>query len=183
MTRILVADSSRIHTRLLAESLTNEGDLRVIPFESDPSSLVAAAADREIDVLIISSKLDDPPGRGFELLAELRGIRPHLVSIVLLDSSKDQVSLRAFRLRARGVLDKNDRPELLGKCVRSVCSGQVWANSHQLDVIVRALANTPVIRATNADGVNLLSERELQVVHCLSEGLTNREIAERLNLS
>lgn len=183
MTRILVADSSRIHTRLLSESLGREGDLKVIPFESESSGLVAAAADREIDVLIISSKLDELPGRGFEILAELRSIRRDLVSIVLLDSSKDEAVLRAFRAGARGVFDKNDRPELLGKCVHSVCRGQVWANSRQLDILVRGLANTPIIRATNAEGVNLLSERELQVVHCLSEGLTNREIAERLDLS
>ena len=183
MARILVADSSRMHSRLLAESLTRDGNLKVIPFESDSSALVAAAADREIDVLIISSKLDEQPGKGLEILAELRGIRPDLVSVVLLDSSKDESVLQAFRSGARGVFDKNDRLELLGKCVRCVCRGQVWANSHQLDVMVRALANAPTIRATNADGVNLLSERELQVVRSLSEGLTNREIAERLNLS
>jgi two-component system nitrate/nitrite response regulator NarL len=183
MTRILVADSSRIHTRLLAESLTREGDLKVIPFESDSSGLVAVAAAQEIDVLIISSKLDDQPARGLEILAELCGIRHDLLSIVLLDSSKDEAVLQAFRAGARGVFDKNDRPELLAKCVRTVCGGQVWASSRQLEVLVRALAKTPIIRATNADGVSLLSERELQVVHCLSEGLTNREIAERLELS
>jgi two-component system, NarL family, nitrate/nitrite response regulator NarL len=183
MTRILVADSSRMHTRLLADSLTREGDVKVIPFESDSSGLVAAAADREIDVLVVSSKLDEQPGRGLEILSQVRSLRPDLVAIVLLDSSKDEPVLQAFRSGARGVFDKNDRLELLGKCVRCVCNGQVWANSRQLDVMVRALANTPSIRATNADGVNLLSERELQVVRCLSEGLTNREIAERLNLS
>jgi len=183
MTRILVADSSRIHSRLLAESLTREGELKVIPFESDSSGLVAAAAAQEIDVLIISSKLDDQPARGLEILAELRSIRHDLLSIVLLDSSKDEAVLQAFRSGARGVFDKNDRPELLGKCVRTVCGGQVWASSRQLEVLVRALANSPVIRATNAEGVNLLSDRELQVVRCLSEGLTNREIAERLDLS
>jgi len=183
MTRILVADGSRIHTRLLSESLAREGELKVIPFESDSSGLISAATDREIDVLIISSKLDDQPGRGFEILAELRGIRRDLVSIVLLDSSKDEAVLRAFRAGARGVFDKNDRPELLGKCVQSVCRGQVWASSRHLDILVRGLANTPIIRATNSEGVNLLSERELQVVRCLSEGLTNREIAERLDLS
>jgi DNA-binding CsgD family transcriptional regulator len=45
------------------------------------------------------------------------------------------------------------------------------------------LASAPAVRAVNSDGMSLLSKRELQVVHCLAEGLTNREIAERLELS
>ena len=47
---------------------------------------------------------------------------------------------------------------------------------------MEALASAPALRAVNADGMNLLSKRELQVVRCLAEGLTNREIAERLKL-
>ncbi len=183
MMRILVADSSRIHTRLLAESLTKDKNFKFIPYESEGSGLAAAAANRDIDILLISSNLDGKADRGFEILDEVRGQRPDLVSIVLLDSSKDEAILRAFRAGARGVFDKNDRPEILMKCIRCVCQGEVWADNRQLDVLVRALANTPVVRATNAEGMNLLSEREMQVVRCLSEGLTNREIAERLNLS
>ncbi len=183
MMRVLVAESSRIHTSLLAESLTRDRDLEVIPFESDLSGLLAEAAKRDVDVLVINSKLDERPSWGFEMLRELRAVRPDVKAVVLLDSSKDECVLQAFRAGARGVFDKNQGPELLRKCVRCVAEGEIWANSQQLDVLVRALADSPVVRATNADGLDLLSERELQVVHCLAEGLTNREIAERLHLS
>jgi DNA-binding CsgD family transcriptional regulator len=48
---------------------------------------------------------------------------------------------------------------------------------------VEALSSAPTVRAVDANGLNLLSKREADVVQCLAEGLTNREIAERLGLS
>jgi DNA-binding CsgD family transcriptional regulator len=48
---------------------------------------------------------------------------------------------------------------------------------------VEALASSPVVRAVDANGLSLLSKREMDVVRSLAEGLTNREIAERLGLS
>jgi two-component system, NarL family, nitrate/nitrite response regulator NarL len=183
MIRILIADSSRIHTRLLAEALTRSGIPDVIPFESNLSELVAVALAQNVDVLVISSKLNEKPGKGFEILRELRTSRPDIRAVLLLDSTSDASVLQAFRAGARGVFDKNDPLELLSKCVRCVYQGQIWANSRQLEVLLGALANSPIVRATNAEGMDLLSERELQVVRCLAEGLTNREIASRLHLS
>ena len=48
---------------------------------------------------------------------------------------------------------------------------------------VEALATSPIVRAVDANGLSLLSKREMDVVRSLAEGLTNREIAERLGLS
>jgi DNA-binding CsgD family transcriptional regulator len=48
---------------------------------------------------------------------------------------------------------------------------------------VEALAASHTVRAVDAQGLNLLSKRELEVVRCLAEGLSNREIAEHLGLS
>jgi DNA-binding CsgD family transcriptional regulator len=48
---------------------------------------------------------------------------------------------------------------------------------------VEALAASPMVRAVDATGLSLLSKRELEVVRSLAEGLTNREIGERLGLS
>lgn len=181
--RVLVADSSRIHTRLVAEALQRDRSLAVIPCESDASSLITAATIQDIDVVVISSHLDEQPDHGFEVLRELRMLRPATRAVLLLDSSKDEAVLQAFRAGARGVFGKNDPIELLNKCVRCVHQGEIWANHRQLDVALGVLAHSPTFRAVNAEGMNLLSDRELQVVRCLAEGLTNREIADRLHLS
>lgn len=183
MIRVLVADNSVIHTRLLAEALRRDHGLEVIPFDSHAPGLVAAATTHKIDVVVISSSLDEQPSRGIEVVRELRTLHPHIRAVVLPDSSKDDLILAAFRAGARGIFSKNEPIESLGRCVHCVHQGQIWANSHALTIAVGALANSPTFRAVNADGMSLLSERELQVVRCLAEGLSNREIATRLKLS
>jgi two-component system nitrate/nitrite response regulator NarL len=181
--RVLVADSSRIHTRLLADELRRDGTLSVLPSESDSTGLVAAVIEQNVDVLVISATLDEHPSHGIEVLREVRALRPDTKAVVLLDSSKDEAVVQAFRAGARAVFGRNDPIEMLSGCVRCVHQGQIWANSHHLSIAIGALANSPTVRAVNAEGMNLLSQRELQVVRFLAEGLTNREIAERMKLS
>src|SRR5215467_4305324 len=183
MIRVLVADSTRIHTRLLADALTRHADLEVIPFESDSADLVAAATSNEIDVLVISSTLEEQRFRGLDLLREMRKLRPDIRAIVLESSSKDEATVQAFRAGARGVFGRNEPLDLLSKCVGCVSKGEIWADNRQLGLAITALADTPTVRAVSANGVNLLSKREAQVVRCLAEGLTNREIGQRLKLS
>jgi two-component system, NarL family, nitrate/nitrite response regulator NarL len=181
--RVLVADSSRIHTRLVADALKLDPLLDVIPFEGASSVLVAALQSHRIDVLIISSTLEEQPSRGLEILLELRELRLPTRAVLIPDSSKDEAVLKAFRAGARGVFGNNEPIGQLSKCVRCVHQGQIWADSQALRVAVEALASSPTVRAVNAHGMKLLSERELQVVACIAEGLTNKEIAGRLKLS
>jgi two-component system, NarL family, nitrate/nitrite response regulator NarL len=181
--RLLVADGSRFHTQLLVEALRRDSDLLVAPFELDSSSLVAALKAQNVDVLLLSSTLDEQPGRGFELLRELRSSLPKLRVVMLLDSSADEAVLSAFRAGARGVVSRTESVHTLNDCVRHIHDGNIWANHRQLTIAIEALAAAPVVRAVNAKGMSLLSKRELQIVRSLAEGLTNREIAERLKLS
>ena len=60
---------------------------------------------------------------------------------------------------------------------------RIWANSEQMSFAVEALASSPELRAADGRGLRQLSKREVDVVRSLAEGLTNREIAERLGLS
>jgi DNA-binding NarL/FixJ family response regulator len=181
--RVLVADSSRIHTRLLADALKQDPFFEVLPFEGTSRSLLASLAGPDSDVLVISVNLDDQPLRGLEVLSELRTANSKVRAVVLMDSLRDEVILKAFRAGARGIFCKSQPVEDLSKCVHCVYQGQIWANSRELSLAVEALANAPSVRAVNARGLSLLSKRELQVVNCLAEGLSNREIAKRLELS
>ena len=181
--RVLVADDTRIHTQLLADALRRDLQLEVISPPAQSRDLVAAVKLHRVNVVVLSSNLDEEPLRGFELLRELRASNPDILAIMLLDSSKKESVLQAFRAGARGIFSRHDSVETLSKCIRSVYEGQIWANSQQLSFAVEALATSPVVRAVDANGLSLLSKREMDVVSSLAEGLTNREIAERLGLS
>jgi DNA-binding NarL/FixJ family response regulator len=181
--RVLVSDDTRVHTELLADALKRDGYLQVTTSASNSEGLTSRPNLRDIDVLLISSNLDEQPGRGLEVLRVLRAAHSDLRAVVLLDSSKGETILEAFRAGARGVFSKNDSIDTLSKCLRRVYEGQIWANSQQIITLIQALASSHDIRAVDAHGLNLLSKREMEVVRSVAQGLSNREIAERLHLS
>jgi DNA-binding NarL/FixJ family response regulator len=180
---IVVADGTCIHTQLLADALRNDHGLQVVAAASNSEELLAAITRVPIDVVVISHNLDDQPGRGTQVLREMRALRPQIKGVILLDSSKPQEVLECFRAGARGIFSKQERLESLCKCIRSVHEGQIWARSVDLDHVLEALANSPLVRATNHQGIELLSARERQVIQHLAGGMTNREIAHALDLS
>jgi two-component system nitrate/nitrite response regulator NarL len=180
---IAVADSTRIHTQLLAEALRSDHGLQVVASSSNSADLLAAISRVPVDVAVISHALDDQPARGTEVLREMRSLRPHIKGVILLDSSRPEDIMDCFRSGARGIFSKHERLESLSKCIRSVHEGQIWARSVELDLALEALAKSPVVRATNHNGVELLSARERQVIEYLASGRTNQEIAESLGLS
>jgi DNA-binding NarL/FixJ family response regulator len=181
--RVLVADSSRIHTQLLSEALQRDPELDVVTWNADPRGLLAAALAGDVNVFAVSSALDGHPARGLETLRELRASRPSIRAVVLLDSRKPEAILDAFRAGARGVFNRDSSIEMFCKCIRTVHQGQIWADSADVALVIEALASAPRMRLPAADGLNLLSKRECEVVQCLVQGLTNREIAERMGLS
>ncbi|MGB8772265.1 MAG: response regulator transcription factor [Candidatus Korobacteraceae bacterium] len=181
--RVLVSDDTRVHTELLADALKRDGCLQVTTSSASSESLTARPNLCDIDVLLISSNLDERPGRGFEVLRGLRASHADLRAVVLLDSSKADTILEAFRAGARGVFSKNDSVDILSKCLRKVYEGEIWANGQQIATLVQALASSHNIRAVDARGLSLLSKREMEVVRSVAQGLSNREIADRLHLS
>jgi two-component system, NarL family, nitrate/nitrite response regulator NarL len=179
--RVLVADDTRLHTTLLADAMRRDGAFEVIG--SDSEELIARPPLHNIDVLLLSSELDGHPGRGFEVLRKLREQRPDIRAVMLLDSSNSESVLEAFRAGAQGVLSRQESVEILSKCVKSVHQGQIWANSQQMALLLQALVSSRRVPAVQAQGMEQLSKRELEIVDSVAQGLSNRKIAERLGLS
>jgi two-component system, NarL family, nitrate/nitrite response regulator NarL len=179
--RVLVADDTRLHTTLLADAIRRSGAYEVIG--SDSQELLARPNLHTIDVLLLSSDLDGVPGRGFEVLRKQREDHADLRAVILLDFSKPEYVLEAFRSGARGVLSRQESVEVLSKCVRSVHNGQIWANSQQMALLLQALASSRDVSSTPAPGMEQLSKREMEIVESVARGWSNRKIAERLGLS
>ena len=101
--------------------------------------------------------------------------------LVLGDHQTEVVD--AFRAGAKGIFCKTEPIQALCKCIQAVHAGQIWANSDQLNWTVEAFAKATPLHLTNAVGRYLLAKRENEVANLVSEGLTNREIAQKLGLS
>lgn len=180
---VVVADNTRIHSQLLADVLKRDRRIQVVGVVSSARELFDVIAKIPVHIAIISSNLDEEPSRGFEVLRELHRSRPAIRGVMLLDSSKREIIVEAFRAGAMGVFSKHESWRSLCKCIRCVHEGQIWANSKELAFALEALSTTRTVRAVDAKGISLLSKRELQVVQALAEGLTNREIGDQLKLS
>lgn len=180
---VLIADSTRIHTELLAAALQRDVRLQTVLAGPKVDDVVRASSQHAFDVAIISSSLANEPFGGLELLRTLRDTHPRLRLIALLDSDKPEMIVEAFRAGARGILCREESLETLSKCVHRVYEGQVWASSREITKVLDAFSACPSVRAVDAKGVELLSKREKQIVNALAEGLTNKEIAEHLGLS
>jgi two-component system nitrate/nitrite response regulator NarL len=110
-------------------------------------------------------------------------LRSRTRAIMLLDSRDREPVIDAFRCGARGVVFRDEPIGTLGKSIRSVHRGQVWADSQQLSYLLDALGQISPIRLNGMQHMNLLSKREMDVVCLVAEGMTNREISAKLRLS
>jgi two-component system, NarL family, nitrate/nitrite response regulator NarL len=180
---VLVADSSPITSQLLAEAIGRHRGIEILGFGSEPEKLFDGILGRMPDVALISARLGEDPDGGFRLLQMLRVERPRLKSVMLLDSHRPESVIQAFRSGASGVFGKNMPVQMLCKCIKAVYEGQIWANSEELSYVVEALSAAPQQRRLAADTMSMLSRREQEVVQLLAEGLTNRQIADRLTIS
>jgi two-component system, NarL family, nitrate/nitrite response regulator NarL len=181
--RVLVADNSRIHSQLLANALQQDPDLAIVSWDPTSSSLVAAVVSQKVDVLAICSSFGGSAAAGLKVVRELRSLQPKTKVVVLLDSQDAQLVTDAFRSGARGVFSRESSVEMFSKCIRSVDRGEIWADNRGVSLAMDALASIPVIRTFDSGALNLLSKREFEVVQYVVQGMTNREIAQRLGLS
>jgi two-component system, NarL family, nitrate/nitrite response regulator NarL len=180
LVRVLVADSNRMNTQLLVEALARDLALQVT--EAEPAEAAILTAGEQADVLLLSSTLGESPKLGFQIAKRLTDEQSKTRVVMLLDTSDRLSVLEAFRAGVRGVFCRTESLELLGKCIHAAHAGQVWANSRELGYLLEAVSQA-MPRMVDAKGLTLLSKREQEVVHCVAEGLSNREIAKRLTLT
>ena len=180
--RVLAADSSRMSSQLLAQALAQDNQFYVTGTEPKSASILAAVADEKPHVVVMSSVLEEST-TGFDLIRQVCATHPNTRVVMLMDTSKRSAVVEAFRCGAQGVFSRTESPKALAKCICSVHNGQIWANSAELRFLLEALCQSEPVRVVDAGGESMLSKREQDVVRCVAEGLSNREIASRLGLT
>ena len=178
---VVVADSTPMDTQLLVAALAQEKQFQVLESPSSSAAILALVRREKTHVVVLNEELADS-ATGSDLIRDIRTQSPTARVIVLLKSSGREAVIKAFRAGAQGVFCRTEPLRLLAKCIRCVHLGQVWASSSELHYVLEALGGPTRARFT-PETEALLSAREIDVVVGLTEGLSNREIARRLNLT
>jgi DNA-binding NarL/FixJ family response regulator len=181
--RVLAADSTRMNSQLLADALSRDSRLEIIEAEPQAAATLAAVSSEKPDVVLLSPALEDNATLGFQVARDLMASHPQGRIIMLLDAADRSAVLESFRAGARGVFCRTESLKTLAKCIDAVYAGQVWANSRELGFLLDAVSQSMPSRVTDLKALSLLSKREQDVVRCVVEGLSNREIASRLGLT
>jgi DNA-binding NarL/FixJ family response regulator len=179
--RVFAADNTSMNTQLLVEALGREGQFHMTAPAIKDSDLLAAVKREKVHIALISARQGSDGRAGFALTREIRSSATGTRVIMLLDSSERTQVIESFRAGANGVFCRTESLRLLAKSIRCVHEGQIWASSAELHFLLDAMSE-PVPMLLSANGNTLLSARELDVVRCVAEGLSNREIAQRLSL-
>jgi|SRR5580700_8287947 two-component system nitrate/nitrite response regulator NarL len=180
--RVFAADNTAMNTQLLVEALGRDGQFTMATPASGGIEILSAIKRDHPNVALISARQGGDGRAGFGLGREIRTCSPSTRVIMLLDSSERSPVIEAFRSGARGVFCRTEPLKLLAKSIRCVHEGQIWASSNELHFLLEAMSEPVPMSFTSANGDALLSARELDVVRCVAEGLSNREIAQRLSL-
>jgi DNA-binding NarL/FixJ family response regulator len=180
--RVLAVDSTSMSTQLLVDALSRNTQFHVLEAPTDEAQILPLVKTENPDVILLSAKLGMGGQVAFDLVRSLRGEQPSLRIVMLLDHSDPPAVVEAFRAGAHGVFCRTQPLRLLSKCIECVHAGQVWANSSELHFLLEALAK-PMLANFQHLSSSPLSARESDVVRCVAEGLTNRDIARRLKLT
>ena len=177
----MLVDDHALVRSAVRQALT-AADIEVVAEAASAEEALLQAPTLQPDVLLLDINL--PGTDGLQLLRELSPRLPRTRIVMLTVSSDRRDLVEAVRSGAAGYLTKDLSPEALQRAVRGITSGDLaMSRSMAADVIqhLATAANRP--GAATGESVAGISAREREVLALLADGLTDREIGERLGIS
>lgn len=175
--RVLLVNPEPLVLRGLSSLLADEPEIEVVGHATRGDQALAQVAQHVPDVVILAPELPDISGLALveKLLASQSKVRP----VMLASQISDKQFIQARQSGVRGVLLTTMPVRLIVQCVKTVHAGEEFLEK---ETLIKAL--TLLIRRQNEQGPahDALTEREREVADLAAAGLSNTEIARRLNV-
>ena len=177
--RVLITDDHAIVREGLRLILETSDDIVVIGEASDGAEALRLAADHQPDVVLMDLRMQGMDG--LTAIKYLQRDQPQVAIVILTTYNEDNLMLRGLQAGAKGFLLKDSTREMLLDTIHAAAKGESLLSP---DIMKRLLAYTQMDASAPAPKlVSGLSERELQTLQAAAEGLTNKGIARRLDIS
>ncbi len=175
--RVFLVDDHEVVRRGLRDLMDAEEDLDVVGDAATAGMALAGIAATSPDVAVLDVRL--PDGNGVEVCREVRARDPRIACLMLTSFSDDEALFDAIMAGAAGYLLKDIKGNDLVDAVRRVAGGDSLLDPSVTGKVLERLRKgdeeDPRLKA--------LSDQERRILALIAEGLTNRQIAERMHLA
>lgn len=175
--RVFLLDDHEVVRRGIRELLESEGDIVVVGESGSAREAISIVPSLRPDIAILDGRL--PDGSGIDVCRQVRSQDPTIAALVLTSYDDDQALLAAVMAGAAGYVLKQVRGADLVDSVRRVADGQTL-----LDPLVTAHVLDRIRGGhLTSKELEVLTAQEHRILDLVGEGLTNREISERMHLA
>lgn len=174
--RVFLLDDHEIVRRGLRELLESEGDLTVVGEAGTAEEALARIPVAAPQVAVLDVRL--PDGDGVEVCREVRSRHPEIQCLMLTSYADDEALFSAIMAGASGYILKQVRGADLLDGVRRVARGESLLDPSVTRRVLERLRTKP-----EDDELSALTEQERKILDLIAEGLTNRQIGERMFLA
>jgi DNA-binding NarL/FixJ family response regulator len=174
---VFLVDDHEIVRRGLTALLTAEPDIDVVGEAGTVASALARLPTLRPDVAVLDVRL--PDGDGVSACREIRSMLPSTACLILTSYGDDRAILGAIAAGAAGYVLKQTAGSDLVAAVRTVAAGRSTLDAHATQRVMQRLRE----QTAGTDPLSALTEQEKRVLELIGEGLTNRQIAERMFLA
>ena len=175
--RIFVVDDHEVVRLGLRELLEEQADLVVVGEAGTAAEAVRRLPALRPHVAILDARL--PDGSGIDVCRQVRSIDPSIAALILTSYDDDDALLAAILSGAAGYVLKQIRGADLVSAVRRVAAGESLLDP----AVARRVQDRLRHDSTGPEELKYLTQQERRVLGCIAEGLTNRQIGERLFLA
>jgi DNA-binding NarL/FixJ family response regulator len=174
--KVLIADDHDIVRQGIEKVLSKSDDVVVVSEASNGREVIELVKKTKIDVLLMDVEM--PEKTGWEVLSELKIIKPNLPVIILSIFPEEHYGPRFIKAGAAGYLNKASKPATLLEAIRKVHQGGRYVSAKLADLLIQDLGRT-----TKTNPHETLSPREFQVFCQIAAGKKLKDIADELSLS
>ena len=181
MQRILLVEDHTSFRQTLAYVFDQQPGFQVVAQAGSLAEARRAMDGSEADLGVIDLSL--PDGEGTDLIAQLREANPHFAALVLTASLDRAGHARAVEAGAAGVLHKSADVDVILDATRRMGEGETLLSQDELLELLRLAGQNREEELEARVSIEQITPREQEVLNCLAEGLSNKEIAAKLHMS